>query len=932
MSIRAHYAPWGSGLADADFTAALAALGCCDVIDNDDAQAIADRLFELMRLGRWGRYAEIRWRYLPPAAVHGRAQVRDAGKLAAAWRTFETRLGAQPRLRIEQAPDHLLPELQELFDRAGLAVWFAEERPEELNLDWPLDIGLLDDPLSLRLRETLEGNGWFGKLFRLSNARAGESSTLLVLPQDLVSVTKRFAADTRRVDTGAVLVMGGLGSVGRADVAGAARFVQNATTSGGIAIFEGGAPPAPAPPIVELIRYMSHGDPFDVAIGKSAKKFGASSYMVFDPRVVRSLSAPRLAIRAGRILRDQGRIREAMLGDEPRIDRPEGVRRMTVEAHPTLSGLGQTLEASAGDETIWMQEIDAATDASILVKAAAAAQPEAPAPRYLQCNIAEPLATGDPVRDARLLEDHAYVAAVRIGYPDIRYLADHKPIEIPPNEEEPHRVDIWFFEPDCAPVPLIQSLEVPPVGNSKDCIFPFRTTAAPGLFAARIIVIHRGCILQAGELRAEIGGAGATATPEFKLDVLAKMSLDDLGATRVFDATLFLQRGADGATYALLPNARTVRVQDSTLAAFTQVVAGFLTNIRNDPVAYDSLISAATQTLLRGLAQHGSALFKVLRRQAPPSWFDIRDGRMSIGSAPDAYFPAEFVYQDEAPDDYATLCAGHREALETGKCCGECTQKPGRVICPLSFWSLSRIIERQSAFGEGVPDPAHGEYKLMLRGLQPTAPIDPLTCGLLGASDRASAHDPDVLKHVTENTQAAFREPWSGPAKDWQQWKDAVRDNQPSALVLLPHHESARGFEYLQLGPEVAGDHDGQPGYLKSVHVKSEHVSAGAQAPSPMVLLIGCETQAARIGFENFVSAFRAAGAAAVIGTVATVLGRHSGPVAEALLAETHAHMDKGKTIGDVVLATKRKMLLKGVPMVMGLTTYGGADRPLAKL
>jgi hypothetical protein len=166
---------------------------------------------------------------------------------------------------------------------------------------------------------------------------------------------------------------------------------------------------------------------------------------------------------------------------------------------------------------------------------------------------------------------------------------------------------------------------------------------------------------------------------------------------------------------------------------------------------------------------------------------------------------------------------------------------------------------------------------------------------------------------------------------DWNQWVEVIRTTAPSTLVILPHHEYRGGFEYLQLGAETTGDRDGHPGYLKSLLVKMKHVKSRAQDPGPVVLLLGCETQVARISFESFVSRFRTAGAAVVIATLATVLGRDAGPVAKVLLDELSGATEQRRTIGDVVLSAKRKLLLRGIPMALGITTYGGADRPLQR-
>ena len=95
----------------------------------------------------------------------------------------------------------------------------------------------------------------------------------------------------------------------------------------------------------------------------------------------------------------------------------------------------------------------------------------------------------------------------------------------------------------------------------------------------------------------------------------------------------------------------------------------------------------------------------------------------------------------------------------------------------------------------------------------------------------------------------------------------------------------------------------------------------------PIVLLIGCETDSAKLDLENSVTAFQDAGAVIIVSTIATILGRHAGPAAAAIVEELKNHEGKvDATFGDVMLKVRQRLLAKGVPMVLGLTSYGDAD------
>ena len=96
---------------------------------------------------------------------------------------------------------------------------------------------------------------------------------------------------------------------------------------------------------------------------------------------------------------------------------------------------------------------------------------------------------------------------------------------------------------------------------------------------------------------------------------------------------------------------------------------------------------------------------------------------------------------------------------------------------------------------------------------------------------------------------------------------------------------------------------------------------------SPIVLLIGCETDSAKVNLENSVTAFQDNGAKIIVSTIATILGRHAGPAAATIVEEIKNHEGKADaTFGDVMLKVRQRLLAKGIPMVLGLTSYGDAD------
>jgi hypothetical protein len=92
-------------------------------------------------------------------------------------------------------------------------------------------------------------------------------------------------------------------------------------------------------------------------------------------------------------------------------------------------------------------------------------------------------------------------------------------------------------------------------------------------------------------------------------------------------------------------------------------------------------------------------------------------------------------------------------------------------------------------------------------------------------------------------------------------------------------------------------------------------------------VLLGCETGSSAAPFQDFVAAFRRSGAALVLGTLSEILGRQAGPVAQELTQELRRQLrDRPTPFGDVLLTVRRKLLQKGLTVVLALIAYGDAD------
>lgn len=536
-------------------------------------------------------------------------------------------------------------------------------------------------------------------------------------------------------------------------------------------------------------------------------------------------------------------------------------------------------------------------------------RPEAPR-RWLQARLRS--ASGDV---ETLRGEGSYEAVIRIGRSHARWVSVERPFPTPeePPTRKGHLLTVVFWEPRVSPDPQVRPLRLPPVGNSREVAFPFEVPAGLERIAARITVLHANRVLQTGLLRAEVEGPWT-----FTLDATPRTRLQGLAARTEFDAALVLNHDDEGIprlTAAAGGQAAVISLNEGAVTRLTEYLRDRISEIADDPERFTALDSPGTVELLRNLAQKGGALHDHLCRHT--SLLVLSDARrVHLTSArADSFFPIEMLYRFEPPEETAGLCPNASAALQAGECPGGCPADKRQHVCPLGFWGLSRIIERHAH------KPEHQEingYRLQREPLARAAlPLGGRS--LLAASDKAS----EVKKEAVEQLhQALTRRGSAAWVRSWPEWVAHVASDRPSLLVLLPHHEQIRGDDFLDIGE---GDR------LKSELVREEHVSVDGSR-SPIVLLLGCETNLARIAFDNLVIRFRDKGAALVVSTIATILGRHASPAAERLVELLDEEAREGdSTFGEVMVRLRRKLLETESPMALGLTAYGDADWVLTR-
>lgn len=535
---------------------------------------------------------------------------------------------------------------------------------------------------------------------------------------------------------------------------------------------------------------------------------------------------------------------------------------------------------------------------------------EEASPRFLQAR----LHSGKRLLRGALRPGQPCSAAIRVGLPDPGWTSGDRPFPTPeePPEAKGHRLTVIFWEPRVRPEPEVRTLWLPRKGSSEPVEFAFEAPAGVDPIAARITVLHANRVLQTGLLRVPVGTPGRWT---FALDATPRTRLEGLSARTPFDAALVLSQDGDGKprlTASSDGQAVVLAIDEEAIRKLTCVLGERISDVAARPERYKGLESPGSVEVLRELAQKGAVLHDHLCKHTRLGRI-AGAGRIHITAArAESFFPAELLYRFRPPSDKAGLCPHARKALLAGDCTGDCPSDKRKTVCPLGFWGLSKVIERHAHKPE---DQDGGDVELHPEPVRPRSLLPISGSALLGASGRVAVFKKDAVTRLLDKLR---KRGTAVLATTWEEWERYVKSKRPRLLVLLPHHDrDEEGDEFLEIG-------EGQR--LETDQIWDEIVRRLPNGPNPVVLLMGCETNLTEISFENPVVRFRDHGAAVVVSTIATILGRHASPATEALVQLLDRMADGRHTFGDIMLRLRQKLVATSTPMALGLTSYGDAD------
>jgi len=851
------------------------------------------------------------WRLPPDLDLVLPPERRD--ELERAW--VEAARTHEGEIRIAVHPDRreIPPTLVALLARATRVV-SVHVRDRGLSPDagwqWPLRLGFLRDAASDSLRARIEAEVPHRGLVEIVDVHDDPTCDVLVLDDPAQLEPLRY---TRSLDVNFLTVFLPPGAPpSEPPLRYATRAAARAVRASGF-----GVVPLPSERrggwMGAFTSALSHNEPLDVAFGLatgSAARPGeipALSLTVHPKLLLASRVSSAVEVLAKRVQE------RAEAGDPvPRIVVTPSMRRTLGVSLPegiTPADVVAREYLRRRSSLSFDHESGAASGAADLGRAlrdpptglAKSGQRFVQAAVYEVSDPAAPLAcTGGFVAGA------PHRVSIRVGPSDLLWLSSAPfPDHLLSEDQDVHELSILFRPPEGAPAE--QKILLPRTGHSTVCHFELCAPAA-GTLTAQVLVFHERRILQVLVLHGPVVERAECARlpSAVRLDVeeTIRVSLEDLDERTGFDAGLHLRgEGVTGQVGSAFFFTRLDGVEEVATRIGTEIHRVAKGMAREEL----PLSSQAARKLIVYLAMEGHLLLEALRRSDLPRELEKAD-RIQLVTANDAIdLPLEFVYERGDPSNDADLCDGFEGALRDGSC-ASCSPDTPQVskVCPLGFWGLQKVIERHRG-GERPPPGIdlgllRSEPK---RGANRLRPVDAL---LLAASGKVQAAD---LASLQQSTQAVA-------ASDWHDWTVKVTSLRPPLLVALPHvTRFQEKLEALELGADDL---------LRVGSVSQAHVQAPPPGVGPVVLLLGCGTAAPEIPFQSFVSAFRLRRAAVVVATIASVLGRHAAPVAEAFVQELRSPRPAALTFGELMPLIRRRLLADGLVMALALVAYGDTD------
>lgn len=530
--------------------------------------------------------------------------------------------------------------------------------------------------------------------------------------------------------------------------------------------------------------------------------------------------------------------------------------------------------------------------------------------RYLQAQIA---VSGEEPPESPpdfLAPRTSFDLRIRVGHPEKAWRGgtDAFPDKtvFKPDQKEAEQIKL-VYKDNFSADPQEDVLLVRPTGDSPEAWFSFTTKQAGRHYQGIVSAYHRNRLVQ--ELEIVISVADPAQAPA-GLPPPTYTTLHSLALTENLedrqDFRLCIQVATDGHSESLsglVENKPVTLRYNQALRKKTERIQTLIeSTVEKESSFPPDLLHKNNARLLRQLAVLGHELYTAWKPD-----LGALTGPIQLVIGPDEFFPLEFLYSGPLPDKKAPVCPQAAEALDKGTCCGQCDMgaDTSPVVCPFGFAGIREIIERTGGLLPSGVAPTGGQRVLPAR-----------ESVLFGATEKVQEVQAGLVAGMETAVKKEFEKTWVAP--DWKTWKKHVQ-SAPRSLILVVHTETSVDDqrEELEIGVRDL--------LAKTVFVSS-HLRAGADAPPPLAVIIGCRTgDPQQHGFDIGSLALRN-GAALVFSNFTKILGRQAAPIVSALVRFIGEQRGREARFGDIERRLRQHLLARGIMVGLTLVAHGDAD------
>lgn len=482
-------------------------------------------------------------------------------------------------------------------------------------------------------------------------------------------------------------------------------------------------------------------------------------------------------------------------------------------------------------------------------------------------------------------------------------------------------------EPADAVIELASAtLSLPRSGDSTLALFAVHPLPGVARISGRIALIHRSRVLQTARI-----AVAASADPaagdgvEVQAEGIHPRD-DDLEQRRSYDVAIQVS-DVGGSLHLVVQQGTSAPrpVQLANLAEPIERLCGALSAMASDwDYAKPPLDQEVFTDGLFTLASNGAEIAMHLRRQCGDGIDDWR--RIHLVPMTQRFFPLEYVYDGEppairksrpCPNLFAAMQAGScDEALDVGGQRAACPHQRDRLaICPMHFWGLRRVIERNGTLRpEGEAAGRAGPVAVPSR-----QPWGRVRSAVLGATDRAFFYLDDPAQRAAEHAKllADLRRLFgTDEARDWDDWRLKMK-SRPNLLVLLVHTDEVKGTRVLEIGDEDL---------LTAAEIRAD-IGGGPGQPQ-LLLLIGCSAADVGASFQTYPESFRDAGVSIVLAPIAPLRGQEAVNIVRHVAGRIAQQTASAQPLpfGELLPRLRRELLAGGHPAVLSLVGFGDGD------